>query len=282
MPVRIWHQSFTVLQKLPGYAEWLAEHFARASRPDTQVDLHGMHEQTYLTNYPGNDIRYSYFQTLHSQQFVLAAIAAEEQGYDAFAIATLPEPLIEDVRAIVDIPVVGYCESAMLASILVGRNCGVLLFIREMAPTIVRNVARIGMSDRFVGAHDVGFTFHDVLAAYDQPEALLERFRVAARKLIAQGADCIIPGEAPLCVLLARNGVADVDGVPVIDALAATVKVAEMAVDLRRTTGLRPAKTGYFTAKPPRERVLELVDFYGLRRTEAEPGSSRHDADGER
>jgi Asp/Glu/hydantoin racemase len=223
-----------------------------------------MHADTYQTNYPGNDIQYSYFQTLHSQQFVLAAIEAEQQGFDAFAIATLPEPSIEDIRAIVDMPVVGYCESAMLTSALVARRCGVLLFIREMAPTIARNVQRIGLRDRFVGAYDVGFTFNDVLAAYENPDELLEKFRLSARQLIARGADAIIPGEAPLCILLARCGLTEVDGVPIVDALAATIKMAEAAVDLRRTTGLRPAKSGYFTAKPPRERVLELLNFYGI------------------
>jgi allantoin racemase len=271
MPLRIWHQSFTVLEKLPAYAEALSRHFARSARPDTEVVLHGMHPDTYQTNYPGQDIQFSYFQTLHSQQFVLAALEAERQGFDAFAIATLPEPSLEEIRAIVDIPVVGYGESAMLTSALVGRRCGVLLFIREMAPTISRNVARLGLASNFLGAHDVGFTFNDVLTAYDDATDLLERFRHAARTLIERGADCIIPGEAPLCVLLARHGVAEVDGIPVIDALATTVKMAELSVDLRRTTGLAPAKKGYYTAKPPRERVEELLEFYGLSRLGA-PG----------
>lgn len=262
--MRIWHHSFTVLENLPAYREGLDRHFRKIARPDTEVVLHGMHPKTYQTNYPGIDIQYSYFQTLHSQQFVLGALEAERQGFDAFAIMTLPEPSIEEVRAIVDIPVVGYGESAMLVSGLVGRRCGVLMFIDEMAPAIGRNAQRLGLGDRFVGAFDVGFAFNDVLAAYDDPGGLLDRFREAARRLIALGADAIIPGEAPLCLLLSLNGVAEVDGVPVIDPLAATIKLAELSVDLRRLTGLAPAKTGYFSKQPPRERLVELLDFYGI------------------
>jgi hypothetical protein len=41
--------------------------------------------------------------------------------------------------------------------------------------------------------------------------------------------------------------------------------MAELSVDLRRTSGFKPAKNDYFTAKPPRERVRELLDFYGIR-----------------
>jgi Asp/Glu/hydantoin racemase len=148
---------------------------------------------------------------------------------------------------------------------MLGQRAGVLLFIREMAATITRNVDRMGLGSRFVGAHDVGFGFNDVLAAYaGDATGLIERFRASAREMIARGADVIIPGEAPLCLLLARHDVTEVDGVPVLDALAATVKAAEMMVGLRRTSGAKPCRRGYFQAQPPRARVKELLKFYGI------------------
>ncbi len=261
---RIWHHSFTVLEKLPPYAEAMAAHFRKVARPETEVVMHGMHADTYQTNYPGNDIQFSYFQVLHAQQFLMGAVQAEEQGFDAFAMMTLPEPCIQECRSLVDIPVVGYGESAMTVASLLGNRIGMLAFIKEMLPTLDRNADRVGLSSRWVGAHDVGFGFNDVLAAYDDPAPLLERFRTAARGLIARGADVIIPGEAPLCMLLNRAGIAEVDGVPLVDSLAATIKCAEMLVDLRRTTGVKQAKRGYFNATPPRARLKELWKFYGL------------------
>ncbi len=263
---RIWHHSFTVLEKLPPYAEAMAAHFKKVARPETEVVMHGMHVDTYLTDYPGNDIQYGYFQTLHAQQFLMGAVAAEEQGFDAFAMMTLPEPSIQECRSLVDIPVVGYGESAMTVASLLGQRIGMLAFIKEMLPTLDRNADRVGLSSRWVGAHEVGFGFNDVLAAYSDPAPLLERFRSSARALIARGADVIIPGEAPLNMLLNRAGISDVDGVPLVDSLAATIKCAEMLVDLRRTTGVKQAKRGYFAAQPPRERLKELWKFYGLDR----------------
>jgi Asp/Glu/hydantoin racemase len=264
-PIRIWHHSFTVLQNLPAYAEAMAAHLARAAAPGTEVVMHGMHPATYQTEYPGNDIQYAWLQTMHSQQFVLGAIEAEEQGFDAFALTTLPEPSLQEIRAIVDIPVVGYGESAMLAATMLGEKAGVLLFITGMAATVDRNVERMGLASRFVGAQDVGFGFNDVLAAYaGDATSLIERFRESARKIIARGADVIIPGEAPLCLLLARHGVSEVDGVPVLDAVTATIKAAEMMVGLRRTTGAKPSRRGYFRAQPPRARVKEVLRFYGI------------------
>jgi len=265
--MKIWHHSFTVLENLPAYAVAMAEHLNRVAAPGTEIVMHGMHRDTYRTEYPGNDIMYSYFQTLHSQQFVMGAIEAEEQGFDCFALTTLPEPSLIEIRSLVDIPVVGYGESAMLAGSMLGQKLGVLLFIRGMAGTVDRNVERMGLASRYVGAHEVSFTFQDVLAAYaGDPTSLLERFKEDARALIARGADVIIPGEAPLNLLLARGGVNEVDGVPILDALAATIKTAEMMVGLRQATGVLPCRRGYFQAKPSRERVKELHRFYGMSR----------------
>src|SRR5690606_16975729 len=113
-----------------------------------------------------------------------------------------------------------------------------------------------------------GFTFNDVLAAFEDPSELIETFCESARKLIAEGADVIIPGEAPMNVLLARNGVSEVDGVPVLDSLATWVKQAEALGDLQRLCGIKACRKGYYHRLPDLERVNEVFSFYGLNRLE--------------
>jgi Asp/Glu/hydantoin racemase len=262
--MKIWHQSFTVLGQLGAYEEGLRKHFARVAHPGTEIVLHGMHPGTYRSNYPGEDIRHAALQYLHSLQFFAAGLQAQEEGYDAFAVSTLPEPGLRELRSMLVIPVLGYGESAMLGACQLGRRFGVLVFIAELAPLIDDNARRLGLEARYAGARDVGFRFNDVLAAYAAPASLLERFRAAARALIAQGADVIIPGEAPLCVLLAAQRVTEVDGVPVMDPLSAWVKDAEKLVDLRAQSGIRGSRRGYFHEPPSRERLKELASFYGL------------------
>ena len=262
MATRIWHQSFTVLENLPAYAAALEQHFKSVARPDTEVVLHGMHRDTYVTDYPGTDIRYSYLQSLHAQQFMWGGIRAEESGYDVYAIMSLCDPMMMETRSVIDIPVVGYGESAMLASTMLGEKFGVLLFIPELAAQFTRKVEAAGLASRFAGARHVGFTFSDVQAGYANPGPLIQRFEAAARAMIRDGADVIVPGEAPLCVLLARNGVNRIDGVPVLDGLAAAIKMAESMADLRRTSGVAVARAGHYSAQPPRERVKEMLKFY--------------------
>lgn len=260
--MRIWHQSFTVLSELVAYDEALRSHFARVSRPDTDIILHGMRPGTYRTDYPGDDIKHAGFQFLHALQFVEAAVQAEREGFDAFALSTLPDPALTEIRGLVDIPVVGYGQCAALEAAKSGRF-GALVFIPELAELYAANVRRYGLGDRLVGVDDVGFRFADVLAAFDQPAPLLERFRASARMLIARGAQAIVAGEAPLNVLLARDGLTEVDGVPVIDSLAAWIHAAERSVDAQRS-GEPVHGSGYFEAGVDRQRRDEILEFYGV------------------
>lgn len=264
--MKIWHQSFTVLEDLSPYRDALERHFAKVARPDTKIDLHGMQVGTYRSNYPGSDIRHAAFQYVHGLQFMAAALKAQQEGYDVFALSTLPEPALREIRALVNIPVVGYGEAAMLTACMLGRKFGVLLFIDDMDELIAQNAVNHGLASRFAGAVPVGFTFNDVLKGFEDPTELIERFRSSARKLIAQGADVIIPGEAPLNVLLAQNGIAEVDGVPILDSLATWIKQAETLGDLRRLCGIKTSRKGYFHSLPDPGRISEIFSFYGLDR----------------
>lgn len=264
MTIRIWHQSFTVLSDLGVYDAALKAHFKRVARQDTEVVMHGMRPGTYPSNYPGTDIRHAAVQHLHSLQFMEAASTAEREGFDAFAISTLPDPALAEIRSMARIPVVGYGEAAMLTSCLLGRRFAVMVFISELTDLIAENARGYGLAERFSGASDVGFRFQDVLQGFCEPAPLIDRFRIAARQRIAAGAEVIIPGEAPLCVLLASQGVSQVDGVPVLDSLSCWIKQAELLVDLKRQSGVERCQRGYFNEPPPRERFDELLHFYGL------------------
>ena len=102
-----------------------------------------------------------------------------------------------------------------------------------------------------------------MLAGFSNPESLIARFTEAARVQIRRGADVIIPGEAPLCVLLAKNGVSNIDGVPVLDSLSCWVKQAELLVDLKRQSGITACRKGYFFEPPASDRLDEVFSFYG-------------------
>jgi Asp/Glu/hydantoin racemase len=254
---------------VPAYVESLKSHVRRVVRGDTEVEIHGSHPGTHghrPGDGPSTDVGFAYLQSLHMHQFAYAAILAEERGFDAYAIATLPEPGLREIRSLVSIPVVGYGESAMLTACQLGMKFGVLLFIREMIPQIQMNVNLHGLQARCASIRYVGFPSHEVLPNASMSDEIRETFMQSARQLIADGADVIIPGEAPLSVLLKREGINRVDDVPVLDGIATTLKSAEIMVDLKRELGITRATQGYYQALPPRERIKELADLYGIAR----------------
>ena len=190
--MRIWHQSLTVLDDVPDYAARIAQHIRRVLRPDTEVVLHGLAPGTYPANYPGDDIGYASLFALHSLQFPVQAINAERAGFDAFAMCTLPDPMLREVRSIVDIPVVGAGEVCFNLAGMLGRRFGMLLFIDQMAPRYLEQIRDYGLAERCIGVVPVGFRFRDVLAGFANPGPLIDKFTAAARSLIAAGADVII------------------------------------------------------------------------------------------
>lgn len=262
MTMRLWHQSFTELHRLPGYKAALGEHFRRIALADTEVELHGMAPGTYPTEYPGTDIGFVAIQHLHTRQMLEGAIEAERQGFDAFVLSTMPDPGLQEARSLVDIPVIGYGFTAMHLACFLGNRFGVVFFINELAGLYAENAVRYGLREQAGPVRPLGLTFSDVVSGYEKPEPVLAAFCEAVRALAREGVDVVIPGEAPLALLLQRAGLHRVDEIPVIDTLAAGVKMAEALVGLRRTSGMEVTRRGYSFRRPPRERVDELLRFY--------------------
>jgi allantoin racemase len=259
--VRIWHQSFTVLDDVPHYRDALQRHLSAAASEGTEVDLHGMRPGTYPSDYPGTHIKYAYLSGLHKEQFVRAALQAQDEGYDAFLIATIPDTAYEEVRSLVDLPVVAFGQTSVLMASMLGARVGIVSFIAELEPQLRRNMLLYGL-DRVVGPiRQVGVEFSDLMAAYAEPAPLLAAFRKAARAAIADGASVIVPGEGPLNVFLAAQGLNRIDDVPVLDSLGTCVQVAELRARQHRA-GLVASRVGFYGEQPPRALVDAAHDFY--------------------
>jgi len=260
--MRIWHQSFTVLEDVPDYAAALRRHMESQAAPDTEIVLHGMRPGTYPSDYPGTHIGYTYLAGLHREQFVDAALKAQDEGYDAFIIATIPDTAFEEVRTVVDIPVVTYGQTSVLMAAQLGDCVGIVNFIAALEPQIRRNMRNYRLESLVGPILQVDAEFHDVMGAYTEPQPLIDAFTRAARKAIEAGARVIVPGEGPLNVFLADQGIARIDEVPVMDSIGTLVRVAELRA-AQHGNGLRPSRVGFYGAQPPREVLDAARQFYG-------------------
>ena len=263
-PLRIWHQSFTVLDDVPHYRDALQRHLQSVVAETTQLDLHGMAPGTYPSDYPGSHIGYGYLSGLHKEQFVQAALRAEDEGYDAFMIATIPDTGFEEIRSLVDIPVLGFGQTSVLSAAQLGDRVGIVNFIAALTPQLRRNFEHYRLAELVGPIVQVDAAFHDIMASFAEPAPLIEAFQAAARRAIELGANVIVPGEGPLNVFLADNGISAVDGVPVLDSLGVLAMTAELRARLHRRSGLVPHRNGFFGQRPPRDLLNAARNFYGV------------------
>ena len=91
---------------------------------------------------------------------------------------------------------------------------------------------------------------------------VVRQFAECARRSLEQGAEVLVPAGGSLMAVLADAGVHQIDSAPVLNGLIAVIKVAELAVAMRRITG-------HFTSKhliyaPPSGKLLDDVrEAYG-------------------
>jgi len=83
-------------------------------------------------------------------------------------------------------------------------------------------------------------------AAYADPTEIIANFTLAAERLVARGADVIIPAEGVLAQLLVIHGVKTIAGAPVLDVFAAAWSYAQMMMRLWSRTGLRVGRNWHY------------------------------------
>ena len=258
--MKIWYQSLFDAGRLPAYFDGIRRRVASIARPGTEVHLHGMPAGLYGGRTPADVVVYPYIAALHAQIILDNALRAEKQGYDVFALGSVQDPAIEEARSLLDIPVVGYGESAMHFACLLGSRFVVIAFGERFDQMLDMRVKRLGLAERALPTMLMeGTSFADVGS---DAGALIECFMRTARKAIALGAEAVIPGQLYLSEAIASAGVTRIDEVPVVDGLAATVKMAEAMADLRKL-GISVTRRGYLHARPPDEVLGEARAFHG-------------------
>ena len=176
---------------------------------------------------------------------LMAEVAAgERRGAEAIIVACFDDPGIDAARSIATVPVIGICEAAMRMASLLGHRFTIVTTQAISLPAMDGLIQRYGMQGR-ARARAAGVP---VLALEDPLSGAVARVRSEIhRALTEDGAECILLGCAGMADL-ARDLTEEM-GLPVIDGVAAAVKLAEAVVGL----GLHTSKVGGYArpaAKP--------------------------------
>lgn len=192
---------------------------------------------------------------------VLEMLAERVGSFDAAIVAAFGDPGLGGARELMDVPVIGLAEAAMLSACMLGRRFSIVSFARALGSWYRECVEAHGLTGRlasirlldgaFASLADVGTEKADLLVA------------LANRAVEEDEADVIVLAGAPLAGLAAI--VKDRIAVPVIEGIAAAVKQAELlvALDARKavagtyrrpdpkpSTGLAPALAALLAGTP--------------------------------
>ncbi len=264
MAIRLWIQSATDLSVYAGFARSIEPHARRVCRPDTEISVHGV-TMGNPEGMPSSDAHYGFpplTRELISLQIVGNAIRAEREKYDAMVVTSFMDVGVDLAQSAVDIPVVGFCSGSLRMASTMGRKLGLISIDPNQLRMVKYVVQRNGFSDLVSG-----FTCIDPPVTPEELGAneavggnlIVERFKANAKRLIADGADIIIPAEGFLAGLLHQFSVTEVDGVPVFDVHGACYALAECLAGLRKASSFKVSRKGAY-AKAPNDRLVHVAE----------------------
>jgi allantoin racemase len=252
--MKFWYQFTADAAKHPSFVAALHQHAERVGSPGTHITAHGMDADLGHGLLQADVIMSpAVYASVVVPLFLRNAWKAQQQGYDAFVIGTFAEPVLRELRSLVEIPVVSAFEASMLAGCSIAPKMALLVLSEQTVPYVEASIERHRMAARVSGIHLVDSVMLETALEqeFEAPAAYLERFKVAARKAIAAGADAVIPAEGMVAAIVAANGLQDVDGVPVIDSVGVAILAAEYAITLKQRLGLKPSRLRAYTRPTP-------------------------------
>lgn len=254
--MRILWQSSTAIHGFPAYAEAIRAHGAAVLTPGTELVLRGVRQGTSLLHYRA-------FDFLNNAQLFDSVIMAEREGCEAVAIGCFLDPILDELREVVDIPVLSLAETGMHLACMLGKRFSVMSYTGALNDKFYGElVHKYGLAERAAPMVSFELPFEELeVAMAGRPQACLERVREAGRRAVAQGAEVILLGCGLLNLIAIRNGLVSVEGATILDVSGALMKLAETMAVLRRVSGLSVSRRGLYQ-KPDAKDLDKVLRLY--------------------
>ena len=257
--MKIWYQSGLSFERFPAYQKYLDEHVKAAADPGTQIEIHG-------TSRGGTGVEYRFTEYFFAREIVENALRAEQQGFDAFTIGTTNDAGLYQAREVLSIPVIGITEASLHVACLMGRNFSLITPNEKMIPSFEEKVRTYGLRERLVSIRNMDFKIPELGKVFEDPllqKKQLQEFTEGAKRTIEDGAEVIIPIGGIASLFLAKSGLRQIEGVPVLDTTSVAVKMTEMLVGLKEVTGTFVSRRLSF-ASPPPDILKQLLKDYRI------------------
>lgn len=257
--MKLWYQSLARQAETLDYGADLKKVISIAAEPGTTVHVQGLREAAGI----GAHFRFLEYQD--TREVIYNAIQAEKEGYDAFLIGNITDAGLREAREMVNIPVLGLSETSLHIASIMGANFGLVAIAEKWIPRLIENVERYGLRQKLSGIEVLQTSPLDLRKAFRDDarrKDVVARFMSAAEKLVANGAEVIIPAGGEVGVFVVEAGLFEFGRSPIVSGIFELIKMGEMAVKLRALTGRFTSKR--FAYAPPTGEFLKRIrEHYG-------------------
>jgi allantoin racemase len=187
------------------------------------------------------------FESLLSAVAVMDPIATYDQPFDAVVMAGFGEHGREGLQEITDVPVIDIAESSAHVALMIGRRYSVVTTLDRSIGAIEDRLVTAGLADRCASVRSVAMS---TLELDQNPAAGIAAIVEQARRAVEDDrAEVICLGCGGMVGL--DKAIIDALGVPVVDPVAAGIRLAEAIVGL----GLSTSKVRTYAAPEPKKII---------------------------
>ena len=230
----------------PRHHSYWRKTLEKVGRPDTTLDFVNI-AQGYME-------LSAYEQLYGSVEMVKRACQAERQGYDAFIIGCASDMALSECRSMVNIPVIAPTEACSFIASTLGNKFSIIDLQYATKPVIEGAVRNAGLSSKLASIRSPeGMDAAKVSKlTFEIPSQAVQMFKTEIEKAIAEdGAEAILVSCMLTSAFLTEQGLYEVDGVPIIDLLAGSLKMTELMIDLQDAYGTTVCKSTVYRAPSP-------------------------------
>ncbi len=223
----------------PPYYAWAQQLAPKVARPGSQVD--------YVALRGGYRTGGAYAQGYNGFWMAQRAYEAEKKGYDAFVVGCAGDLNLKGCRSLVNIPVVGSTEAASHLCSILGNKFSVIVMMPEHAVEVEQLITEYGLKDKLASIR-TALGLVGKIEDQKKIEILTSEMAKAVRE---DGAEALFIGHVPDGMFLSMHGIQEIEGAPIVDAFSASIKFAEMLIDLKRVCGTVFCKKSIYKSPPP-------------------------------
>lgn len=188
---------------------------------------------------------------------ILRRVLEKGAGYDGVLINCFLDPGVAAAREYLDVPVAGPGESGMILASMLGSRFSILSVLKSLDQRHKTHARVLGLSERLASVIDLGVPVLDLQKdATRTVEVAVNRAGLAIER---DGAEVIVLGCTGLAAL--AEAIRKRLEVPVVEPLAAALKVLEATIDL----GLTHSRAGLYRRPEPRKTRGYALPLKGAR-----------------